>query len=382
MTPFQITAVFTLKKQLTKRPRCAMLLWKVTNDALAGYKKGESTLRYQRTIIIAIVSLMFLWGIGIVGYAVIEKNNPHGGWTVFDAIFMTAITLTTVGYGDYNMSNTGKLFTIVLLIGGVGVFAYGISVATAFIVEGQLREVFQRKRMEKAIDKLSNHYIICGIGDTGIHVLDELIHTNVDLVAVEGNQTRIDHLLETRDFLYVHGDSTDDEVLIRAGVQRARGLIASLSTDRDNLFVVLSAKQLNPKLRVVSKAVEANSQIKLRKAGADSVVLSDQIGGLRLASTVMRPHVVDFLDIMLKHQVATRFAESVIQAGSDVVGRTLGEVRIPEQMGLVVVAVRAREGHFIYNPPAQLKLNAGDALIIIADNNQLAKLNKLTEQTL
>lgn len=339
-------------------------------------------MRYQRTIIIAVVSLMILWGIGIVGYAMIEKNNPHGGWTVFDAIFMTAITLTTVGYGDYNMSNTGKLFTIVLLIGGVGVFAYGISVATAFIVEGQLREVFQRKRMEKAIDKLSNHYIICGIGDTGIHVLDELIHTNVDLVAVEGNQTRIDHLLETRHFLYVHGDATDDEVLIRAGIERARGLIASLSTDRDNLFVVLSAKQLNPKLRVVSKAVEANSQIKLRKAGADSVVLPDQIGGLRLASTVIRPHVVDFLDMMLKHQVATRFAESVIQAGSDLVGRTLGEARLPEQTGLVVVAVRDREGQFIYNPPDQLRLNAGDALIIIADNNQLAKLNKLTEHTL
>ena len=337
---------------------------------------------YQRNIIIALALLTALFIIGVVGYAIIEGNNPHENWTLTDAIFMTVITLTTVGYTDYHMSTAGKLFTVVLLVGGIGVFAYSVSVATAFIIEGELREIFRRRKMEKSIDKLSNHYIICGIGDTGVHALEELIHMNADFVAVEREQAQIEHLLEARDFLHVQGDATDDEVLIRAGIEQARGLITSLSRDQDNLFVVLSAKQLNSKLKVVSKAVEENSQIKLKKAGADGVVLADQIGGLRLAAIVMRPTVVDFLDVMLKHQEATRFAESVIQSGSALVGLTLSETRIPDQTGLVVVAVRDREGNFIYNPSGNLKLDVGNAVIVIADNEQLGQLNRLTADIL
>ena len=335
-------------------------------------------MRFQRNIIIAFASSIGIFIIGVIGYTLLEKDNPHENWTVFDAIYMTIITLTTVGYGDYNMSSAGRAFTIVLLLGGVGIFVYSITVATAFIVEGQLREVFRRRKVEKSVDKLSDHYIICGIGDTGVHALDEIIQMNVDFVAIEQEHERIEHLLETRDFLYVEGDATEDEVLIRGGIKRALGLITTLSRDQDNLFVVLSAKQLNPTLKVVSKAVEDNSLVKLRKAGADDVVLPDQIGGLRLASGIMRPIVVDFLDIMLKHQVITRFAESVIQSGSSLVGLSLGEARIPDQTGLVVVAVHNRQGNFIYNPSGKLKLEVGDALIVIADNEQLQRLNKLT----
>ena len=338
-------------------------------------------MRNQRNVIIALISLATLFFIGVIGYTVIEGDNPHENWTVFDAIYMTVITLTTVGFSDCNMSNTGRIFTVVLLLGGFGIFVYSISVATAFIVEGELREVFRRRKMEKSIDKLSNHYIICGVGDTGVHALDEIIKMNIDFVAIEREQERIDHLLETKDFLYVHGDAIDDEVLIRGGIERAQGLIASLSRDQDNLFVVLSAKQLNPDLKIASKAVEDNSPPKLRQAGADVVVLPDHIGGLRLASTIVRPIVVDFLDIMLKHQVTTRFAESVIQPESSLVGVTLSEAGIPDLTSLVVIAVHTRHGDFIYNPSSELKLDVGDALIIIADNEQLQSLNGLTGDT-
>ena len=331
-------------------------------------------MRYQRNIIIALGSLFALFIIGVIGYTIIEQKS----WTLFDAIYMTVITLTTVGYGDNGLSDTGKAFTIILLIGGIGVFTYSVSVATAFIVEGQLREVFRRRKMKKAIAKLSNHYIICGIGDTGVHALDEMIQMDVKFVAIERDQERIEHLLETRNFLYVQGDATDDEMLIRAGIEHAHGLIASLSTDQNNLFVVLSAKQLNPRLRVVSKAVEDNSPRKITKAGADEVVLPDHIGGLRLASAVIRPIVVDFLDIMLKSQVATRFAESVIQSESTLVGKTLSEAQILDRTGLIVIAVHNRQGNFMYNPSGQLKLDVDDALITIADNEQLQGLNKLT----
>ena len=333
---------------------------------------------YQRSFIIAMISLVVLFAIGVIGYRMIEGDNPHHKWTVFDAVFMTVITLTTVGYSDDNMSNVGRAFTVFLLIGGLGIFVYSVGVATAFIIEGQFREVFRRRKMEKSINKLSNHYIVCGIGDTGIHALQEMIQMNMDLVAIEQDQERIDHELATKDFLYVHGDATEDEVLIRAGVEQARGLITSLSRDQDNLFVVLSAKQLNPRLKIVSKAVEANSRSKLKQAGADEVVLSDHIGGIRLASTITRPIVVNFLDIMLRSQETTRFAESVIQPGTPLVGLTLGEAHIPDRTDLMVVAVHKRNGNFIYNPSGGLRLEAGDALIVIADNEQRQNLNRLT----
>ncbi len=339
-------------------------------------------MRYQRNFIIAMISLIILFATGVVGYRIIEGENPHQNWSVFDAIFMTVITLTTVGYSDDNMSKVGRVFTVFLLLGGFGIFVYSVSVATAFIIEGQFREVFRRRKMKKSIDKLSNHYIVCGIGDTGVHALEEMLQMNMDFVAIESEQERIDHLLEIKDFLYVHGDATVDEVLIRAGIERARGLIASLSRDQDNLFVVLSAKQLNPGLKIASKAVEANSLAKLQQAGADEVVLSDYIGGMRLASTITRPIVVNFLDIMLRSQVTTRFAESVIQSGTPLVGLTLGEARIPDRTNLVVVAVRKRRGDFIYNPSGGVRLETGDALIVIADNEQLQNLNKLTGDTL
>ena len=335
-------------------------------------------MRYQRNFILAMISLVVLSAVGVIGYWIIEGENPHHKWTIFDAIFMTVITLTTVGYTDDNMSREGRLFTVFLLIGGFGIFVYSVGVATAFVIEGQLREAFRRRKMEKSINKLSNHYILCGVGDTGVHALEEMIQMHIDFVVVEYEQERVNHLLETKDFLYVQGDATEDEVLVRAGIERARGLITSLSRDQDNLFVVLSAKQLNPELKVASKAVEANSLSKLKQAGADEVVLSDYIGGMRLASTITRPIVVNFLDIMLRSQEITRFAESIIQPETPLVGLTLDEARIPDRTNLIVVAVHKQQEDFIYNPSGGLQLEVGDALIVIADNEQLHNLNKLT----
>lgn len=335
-------------------------------------------MNHRRNLIIAFSALISVFLIGVIGYSITEHDNAKKPWSVFDAIFLTVITLTTVGYDDGEMSDAGRVFTVFLLIGGFGVCAYSISSATAFIIEGQLHEIFRRRKMRNSIDRLSNHYIICGLGDTGVHALDELIQMDVDFVGIEREDSRIAHLLETRDFLYVAGDATDDEVLNRAGIERARGLISSLSRDQDNLFTVLSAKQLNPNLRVVSKAVEDNSPPKLLKAGAADVVLADQIGGVRLASRVMRPDVVDFLDLMIKHQETTRFTESVIRKDSPLIGSTLGEANIQNRTGLVTVAIRIRTGRFEYNPAADLKLAQGDALIVISDNERLKKLHDLT----
>lgn len=335
-------------------------------------------MRFQRNVIIALVALVGLFLIGVVGYGLIEGGHSPEAWTVFDSVFMTVITLTTVGYGDEDMSQNGRIFTVFLLIGGFGVFAYSITLATAFIVEGGFIQVLRRRKMESGLAKYSNHYVICGLGNTGVHALDELLRMEEQFVAIECEDARIQNLLDSRHFSYVCGDATDDEVLIHAGVKRATGLITCLSKDKDNLFVVLSARELNSDLRIVSKAIDDNTPPKLLKAGAADVVLSDQIDGMRLASRAVRSDVVDFLDTMLKCQQVTRFSESVIRERSELIGLTLSQARIQDRTGLVTMAVRNRQGEFIYNPGGTLKLNLGSALIVIADNEQLEELNKIT----
>ena len=232
---------------------------------------------------------MSLLATGTVGYLLLERDNPEGEWQLLDAIYMTVITLTTVGYGNMGMSDAGRIFTLFLLTGGFGVFTYCVTIATAFLIEGQLQSFFRQQKMIRTVDKLLNHYIVCGLGDTGVHVLDEMLKAEVDFVGIEFEEDRLIHLSDTRDFLYLHGDATDDELLVRAGIERAQGLVTCLSRDQDNLFVVISARKLNPHLKIASKAVEDNSPGKLITAGADEVVLPDHIGGLRLASAYFNP---------------------------------------------------------------------------------------------
>ena len=334
---------------------------------------------YQRRIIIAFSLLFGLLIIGTIGYSLLEKNNSQGEWGILDAVWMTVITVTGVGYDDMQVSDAGRIFTLFLIIGGFGMFVYCITITTAFLIEGQLLSFFKQRRMIRTVEKLSNHYIICGIGDTGVHVLEEMLKAEASFVGIEMDEERLEHLAETHDFLSLHGDATDDDVLIRAGVERAKGLVACLSRDQDNLFVVISAKKLNPNLRVVSKAVENNSPAKLVTAGADEVVLPDHIGGIRLASGILEPHLIDFFAKVQISRQTTRFAESIIQPGSVLDGITIEDARIKEETGLVVIAIRSKDGAYIYNPSGDLQIESGDALFVISDPRQLQTLHKLTE---
>ena len=335
-------------------------------------------MNYQRKIIIALGMLVSLIVTGTVGYLVLERDNPARAWKLLDAIYMTVITLTTAGHENLQMSDSGRIFTILLLIGGFGVFTYSVTIATAFLIEGQLQNFFRQQKMVRTVDKLSNHYIVCGLGDTGVHVLDEMLSAEVAFVGIEFDEERLIHLSDTRDFPYLHGDATDDELLVRAGIERAQGLITCLSRDQDNLFVVISARKLNPRLRIASKAVEDNSPGKLITAGADEVVLPDHIGGLRLATGILQPELVGFLENMTQNRHGAHFAESVIQNNSALEGISLKTANIQEQTGLVVIAIQDREGAFHYNPPGDTKIVAGDALLVIANQNQLQMLHKLT----
>ena len=335
-------------------------------------------MNYQRKILIALTLLMGLFVTGTVGYLFLERDNPEREWELLDAVYMTVITLTTVGYGNMGMSDAGRVFTMFLLIGGIGVFTYSVTIATAFLIEGQLQSFFRQQKMIRNVDKLLNHYIICGLGDTGVHVLDEMLKAEVDFVGIEFEEERLIHLSDTRDFLYLQGDATDDELLMRAGIERAQGLVTCLSRDQDNLFVVISARKLNPRLKIASKAVEDNSPGKLITAGADEVVLPDHIGGLRLASGILQPQLVGFLENMTQNRQGAQFTESIIQKDAPLDGISLKAASIQEQTGLVVVAIQGSDGAFLYNPPGDKKIVAGDALLVIANQKQLHTLHKLT----
>lgn len=309
--------------------------------------------------------LVALLGVGTGGYMVIE------GWSIFDAVYMTVITVGTVGYGEVHpLSTAGRAFTIALIIVGLGGFAYGLSAITAFWVEGELSHVWERRRMERHIARLKGHVIVCGGGNTARHIIRELLETRTPFVCVEIDPGQEDGLRRLgAEVAYVLGDATDGEVLRQAHVETAHGLIACMPSDKDNLFTILTARELNPRLRIVSRLVSDESGPKLLKAGADSVVSVPTIGALRIASAMIRPHVVTVLDAMLREPGGVRVQEIPVGRGGD--GATLGSLRVRDRLGITVFALRdAATAQYHFNPSPDRVLRAGDILFACADAEQ------------
>lgn len=356
----------------------AAVFFSLKKDKIADeseYKKRKldikSIMSHKLTVALLIFLSVFI--IGIVGYMVIE------GWSFFDACYMTVITLATVGYGEINTLNAaGRIFTMFLILGGMGVLLYVVSTFTAFFVGGELKDILRRRKMEKSIDSLNEHYILCGAGRTGSVVIEELMATKRNFVVIEKNTELVRKFAEMG-CLCMEGNATEDEVLLEAGVKRARGLIAMLSTDSDNLFVVLTAKGLNPNLRVVARIIDESAAVKFKKAGADAVVSPNYIGGLRIISEMVRPQVVSFLDIMMREKEGALRVEDVkIPDSSHTVGKTLAELNIPEKTGLIVLAVKnMNSSTYQFNPTSHKKIEKGDYLIVMGSVDQLAKLRDL-----
>src|SRR3972149_2536720 len=253
-----------------------------------------------------IALLLFILCSGVIGYHLIE------GWSLFDALYMTVITLATVGYGEiHTLPHAGRIFTIFLIFGGMGILLYGVTEMTAFVVEGEMTGYLRRRTMKQRIGKLSNHYILCGWGLKGEHVLDELLRTKRQCVVVEIDANKVIRLHE-RNAMVVEGDATHDDILIIAGIERAAGLVATLPTDKDNLFVVITARGLNPKLRIVAKVDEIGTREKFLRSGANTTVSTNFIGGLRMASELIRPDAVNFLDTMLRDNSSLRVEDGQV----------------------------------------------------------------------
>lgn len=327
----------------------------------------------QRKLLLAGLSVGFIFIGGISGYILIEK------WSLLDAIYMTTITLTTVGFGEVNkLSPHGRIFTMVLLVCGMGVLFYGLSTVTAFIIEGEFKDILGRRKMEKEISKLKNHIILCGIGKTGRHILEEFTKTKTPFVVIEQNNNRINQMQKLDTFLYLEGDSTTSELLIKAGIERAKGLITTLPSDKDNLFVILTARDLNPKLKIVSRAIEEESVHKLSKVGADVVISPNAIGGLRMASEMIRPTVVSFLDIMMRDpQHTMRMEEIRVPQDSKLIGQSIKQGAIQEKTGLLVIALKKADGSYLFNPPSKTQIEEQDMLIVCGTKEQIEKLREV-----
>lgn len=316
----------------------------------------------KKKLIVAVSLLAGLYVAGVAGYVLIE------GWTFFDAAYMTVITLASVGYGEVNpLSGPGRAFTMALIMVGMGTFVYGLSTITAFFVEGELGGYLRRQKVKRSIEGLEGHYIVCGSGDVGRYIIAELHKTGRTFVVVEKDPERIEKLGERDDLLCIRGEPTEEDVLLAAGVKRAQGLVSALDSDKDNLFVVMTARGLNPALRIVTKTVDEHGSVIFGKAGADAVVSPEFIGGLRMASELVRPEVVTFLDTMLRGpDSALRVEEVRVRPESSLVGRALREVNDADRTGLWVIAVKnAKTGEYTHVPRSTYRVTADDILIVI-----------------
>lgn len=306
----------------------------------------------------------------------------HGQWTLFDCFYYTIITLTTVGYSEV-LPNVGDVpyarpFTIGLIVSGVGTFLYFASTLTAIIIEGDLQRAFKETRMHKNIDQLKDHIIVCGAGSTGRHVLEELDEYGIPAVLVDLNPETVENYREDKPkgFCLV-GDATDDHVLERANIKAARGLVAALANDKDNLYLTISARQFNPEMRIVSRGSDLRVLEKLRKAGADTVVSPNYIGGLRMVSELLRPKVVRFLDEMRRDKSQTRIDEVDICEKSSFHGRSLKELDFRKSTDMLVLAVRVpNQDGYTYNPGAGFVLQSGMTLVVLGPIDEVKDLRK------
>ena len=323
----------------------------------------------KKKLFLALFLIVFVVSFGTIGYIVIER------WNFQDSLYMTITTLTTVGYREVKeLSSVGRWFTIILIIGGVGTVLYALSTGAKFILEGELQEIYGRRRLEKKIKELHGHYIICGYGRMGKIIARELKNEKVKLVAVEKNPT----VHGKEEAFVITGDASQDEILKEVGVERAKGLITVLPTDAENLYVVLSAKGLNPNLFIVARAGEEGSEQKLLRAGADRVISPYHIGGLRIAHTVLKPAVVDFIELATKSgNIDLQIEEIPIPDVSVYSGLSLDQCGFGKELGVIIVAIKKPNGDMKFNPTYLTLIEPGDTLIALGEVSKLKVLKEM-----
>ncbi|MBZ5726223.1 MAG: potassium channel protein [Acidobacteriia bacterium] len=332
--------------------------------------------RLTRRFLLILVAIVATLAAGTVGFTLIDHYPP------FDAFYMTLTTMTTVGYGEIHpLSHAGRVFNSFLIFFGVTTILIAMGAMTQTIIELEFGDAIGKRRNKRMIDKLKDHYIICGFGRVGHGAAVELRHAGVPFVVVDNNPERVERAI-LEGMLAVAADSTRDETLRQAGIEHARGLVAALATDADNLFVLLSAKGLNPRIYVATRAAEEGAEEKMRRAGADAVFAPYVITGHRLAQSLLRPHVVQFLDFTT-HDIGMDISIEQVRVAesSEVVSRTIKEMQLRRDVGVIVMAIRKGDGRMLFNPPADTAVDGGDYLIVMGRQESLRALEALLAES-
>jgi len=332
----------------------------------------------RKRIYVSLALFLTVFLIGVAGFKTIGGSE----WSLLDAVYMTVITVGTVGYGethDLGGNPAARVFAAAFIILSLGTIAFAVSSITAFVVEGELKRMLGRRKMEKDIRRLEGHDIVCGTDETAQTIIQELLVTKRDFVVVDADRAKLDKLAATAPFLFVEGDPADDEVLKKAGIERARGLLLSLPTDEANLFVTITARQLNPVIRIVAKGIDVKSHDKMVRAGADYAVSPTFIGGMRMVSQLVRPAAVTFLDMMLRERdKAFRVEEVEVGPGSSLAGKPLSATAIRGKRGALLVAVKPEGGPgYAFNPPGDTILREKDVLVFITTPDSRKEIESL-----
>jgi voltage-gated potassium channel len=321
---------------------------------------------FQFVLGLAIMVLVFMAGMAV--FMQIE------GWNFVDSFYMMVITLSTVGFGEIHpLSDRARVFTAIIIICGVGNFAYIVGSFSRMLVDGHLHNLLWRRRVQRRIDKLENHYIVCGYGRIGSVVVQEILKATQDVVVIESKPILVEKL-KHEGIMHLQGDATSDRVLLEAGLKRAKSIISALTDEAANVYVTLTARQLKPDIYIVARANEASHITRLEFAGADKVVLPHLIGGVRMASSVLRPTVTDFLDLAIRGNIDLQLEQLQVGSGSRFVGQNLMDSRIRQDFDLIIVAIKRASGELVYNPGPREEFMAGDTLITIGRLENLARM--------
>jgi voltage-gated potassium channel len=339
---------------------------------------AKPTVRYSlaennRRLLIALVAVAVAIAFGAVGFRAIE------GWSVLDSLYVSAQTVTTVGYGDLTpATRNGRIFSTVFMLGGVGVVLYALTTMVQAIVQSELLATLGQRRQIRKMSKLRNHFIICGAGRVGSHLVRGLLGGNESFIVLETDPRRVAELSELGVVVLVR-DATLEESLREAGVEHARGLAACLPDDADNVYVVLTARDLNSRLHIVARAVEEQAEAKLIRAGANRVVAPTIIGGHRMAMALTKPAVDDFLGSITANQLDLAFEQLEVSPASALAGQRLRDTTIRSELDIVVVSIRRTDGKILFNPSGDATIESGDILIAIGHAESLMKLTALAQ---
>ncbi len=336
-----------------------------------GFDNPVSSYRVKN-IIRGILLLALVLLIGTLGYVTIEK------WSLLDSLYMTVITITTVGFREVGeVSYAGKVFTLALIFIGIGIMAYTLGMVAQAMIEIQIRSILGRRKLGLKLKSIKNHYIICGYGRIGRIIAHELKTNHIPLLVID-QDAESKESLESDDIPYIIGDATSEEVLIEAGVERAKGLVAVVLSDADNLFITMTARGLNPNLYIVTRAEDGHSEKKLKRAGANRVVLPYLIGGRKMAQTIIKPAVADFLELTVHDKsIDLKMEELLVGERSALNGVALVDSGIRQEMNVIIVAIRKKDKEMVFNPSSQTKIEAGDILIALGNNDELKRLRAI-----